>query len=197
MNRSRFTGISFLLTMLPVALPVSTDAVAEALDYNYSEDWAVVSAPPPSGPYRAVNLDPRIPGQDVLRLPMKGPAIAAANEMPADTIPVEVLENPPAAGMPISPESGQSPDAGLNIAGAALPPPVPGRYKRRVPANNYPASPGYPVRAGFPNYRDMPPTGYYGAAVPRAPQQVPPPPVYDAMLNKRESSANSGREGTP
>jgi hypothetical protein len=192
MNRRCSTGIAFLLTMLPVALPVSADAVAEARDYNYSENWAVVSAPPPSGPYRTVNLDPRIPGQDVLRLPVKGPAIAAVSELPTDSIPVEVLENPPAAGMPVSPESGQSPDADLNTAGTALPPPIPGRYKRMMPADNYPTSPGYPVRAGFP-----PPTGYYGAAVPRTPQQVPPPPVYDAMLNKRESCANSGREVAP
>ena len=192
MNRRRFTGISFLLTMLPVALPVSADAVAEARDYNYSDDWAIVSAPPPSGPYGAVNLDSRIPGQDVIRIPVKGPAIATASEIPADRIPVEVLENPPAAGMPVSHESGRSPAAGLNVAGAALPPPIPGRYKRMVRAYDYPTSPGDPVTAGFP-----PPTGYYGAVVQRVPQQVPPPPVYDAMLNKRESCANSRREGAP
>ena len=31
--------------------------------FSYSEDWALVSAPPPPGPYRPVHLDPRVPGQ--------------------------------------------------------------------------------------------------------------------------------------
>jgi hypothetical protein len=198
MNRQRFTGISILFAMLPVALPVSAAAVAESRGYNYSEGWAIVSAPPPPGPYMAVNLDPRIPGQDILPLlPVNEPATAVSNEMPADSIPVEALENPPAAGMPVMPESGQSPAADLNAAGAALPPPVPGRYNRMMPAYNYPAAPRYPVRTGFPNYRNTTPRGYYGAADPRAPQQVPPPPVYDARMNERGSYANPEWDWTP
>jgi hypothetical protein len=198
MNRRRFTGIWIFLTMLPVASPVSADAVVESRSYNYSEGWALVSAPPPPGPYMAINLDPRIPGQDLLpMLPVKESANAVVSEIPADSIPVEALENPPAAGMPVMPESGQSPAADLNAAGAALPPPVPGRYNRMMPAYNYPAAPRYPVRTGFPNYRSTPPMGYYGGAVPRTPQQVPPPPVYDATINERRYYASPGWEGRP
>jgi hypothetical protein len=151
MNRRRFTGIWIFLTMLPVASPVSADAVVESRSYNYSEGWALVSAPPPPGPYMAINLDPRIPGQDLLpMLPVKEPANAVVSKIPADSIPVEALENPPAAGMPVIPESGQSPAADLNAAGAALPPPVPGRYNRVMPAYNYPAAPRYPDRMEEP-----------------------------------------------
>ena len=198
MNRRRFTGIWLFLTTLPVALPVTADTVVESRGYHYSEGWALVSAPPPPGPYMAINLDPRIPGQDLLPLlPVQGPATAVVSEIPADSIPVEALENPPAAGIPAMPESGQRPAADLNAARATLPPPVPGRYNRMMPAYNYPAAPRYPVRTGSRNYRSTPPTGYYGGAVPRAPQQVPPPPVYDAMINERGSYVSPGRQGTP
>ena len=198
MNRRRFTGISIFLTMLTAVLPVGADTEAESRGYHYSEGWAVVSAPPPPGPYQAVNLDPRIPGQDMLPLfPVKEPVTAVAGELPANSIPVEALKNPPAAGMPVMPAAEQSPAARLNAAGAALPPPVPGRYSRTMPAYNYPAAPRYPVRSGSHNYRNMPPQGYYGAGVPRTHEEVPPPPVYDAMMKKGESYANPGGEGTP
>ena len=192
--------------MLPLALSVSAEDVAESPSYRYSEGWEVVSAPPPPGPYMAVNLDPRIPGLNILPLlPVSEPASANTSEMPADDIPVEALENPPAAGVPVLTESVQGPAAELNAVGATLPASGPRHDARMRPAYNYPAAPypaapRYPARTGFPNYRNTAPMGYYGAAVPRAPQQgrqVPPPPVYDAMMNERGSYTNPGWGGAP
>ena len=214
MNRRDLIGISLFLTVLPVALPVTADPVVESPNYTYSEDWAVVSAPPPPGPYRAVNLDPRIPGQDMLPLlPVEQETTTVASEMPAVEMPIEVLESkPPAAGMPVMLESEEAPVAELNSRKAALPPPVPGQYNRMMPTYNNQARPRYPVRTGYPGYRNMPPMGYYGMPVPRFPQkgfpqqgfpqqgysqQVPPPPVYDAMMNERQSFGSQGGEGTP
>jgi hypothetical protein len=198
MNRRGLTGVSFFLISLPVALPVMADTGAEPPGYTYSQDWAVVSAPPPPGPYGAVNLDPRIPGQDMLPLlPVVEQASAVAREIPMADIPAEALGNPPAAGMPVMTETEDSPAAGLNAREVVLPPPVPGHYNRMMPAYNYPAPPRYPVRTGYPGYRNMPPMGYYGAPVHQSSQQVPPPPVYDAMMKNRQSYGNRGREGTP
>ncbi len=44
--------------------------------YIYSDDWGLVSAPPPQGPYNAINLDPRLPGQDLVA-PMPMPDIGS------------------------------------------------------------------------------------------------------------------------
>jgi len=208
MNRRGLIGISLLMTLLPVALPVAADTAAEPVNYTYSEDWAVVSAPPPPGPYRAVNLDPRIPGQDMLPLlPVTAQPTTVATEVPAVDMPAEVLESqPPAAGIPVMLESEASPAAALEHREAVLPPRIQGHYNRNVPAYNYPSPPRYPDRTGYPGYRNMPPMGYNGMPVPHFPQQgfsqqgfpqqVPPPPVYDAMMNKRQSFRNQGAEGT-
>ena len=55
------------------------DAPAPA--YTYNDDWGLVSAPPPQGPYNAINLDPRIPGQDLVA-PMPMPNRTARPRMP-------------------------------------------------------------------------------------------------------------------
>mgnify|MGYP001546691943 CR=1 FL=1 len=193
MSRRGLTELSILLTLLPVALPVTAENATGTSGFHYSEDWAVVSAPPPPGPYRAVNLDPRIPGQDVLPLlPLKQSAGTAVTEAPVE-IPADVLEAAPAAGKPAMSETDDSPAADLGRGAAALPPPVPGRYNRMVPAQNYSATPRYPAPGGYSGYRNMPPPGYYGAQDWRNSQQVPPPPVYDAMMKERQAYG----EGTP
>jgi hypothetical protein len=53
---------SLILILISTALPVSADEANPSPGYIYKDDWAVVSAPPPPGPYRAVNIDPRVPG---------------------------------------------------------------------------------------------------------------------------------------
>jgi hypothetical protein len=58
------------------------DAPAPA--YTYNDDWGLVSAPPPQGPYNAINLDPRIPGQDLV-IPMPMPDIGSQEVPGSDT----------------------------------------------------------------------------------------------------------------
>ena len=45
------------------------EAEIQSSFYTYHDDWAIVSAPPPPGPYQSVNVDPRIPGQEDVRTP--------------------------------------------------------------------------------------------------------------------------------
>ena len=198
MSRRLYTGISIFMVLLPAAFQASADTVTETRGYNYSEDWAVVSAPPPPGPYRAVNLDPRIPGTGMLPfLPIQEPVTAVVSEEPANSIPAEALQNPPAAGMPVMSQTGRSPADDLSVTGSVMPPPVPGRYNRAMTNYEYPAAPRYPVRTGYPGYRNMPPMGYYDAQPPHAQQQVPPPPVYDAMMNDRQNYTSPEGERAP
>jgi hypothetical protein len=78
--------VSLVLVLQLVAQP----AIAEEapVQYQYSEEWSVVSAPPPTGPYRSVNIDPRVPGAGaVTPIPMNmPPPLDAVAENPADTV---------------------------------------------------------------------------------------------------------------
>jgi len=124
-----------------------------------SDDWALVSAPPPPGPYRAVNLDPRIPGSD--RIPgMENTPVTQSGRRP-----VSLTSNAtPAAGVP-----------------AHYPPPqVPGRYQSTMPRP--PVNVRYPAPVGRPIYGAMPPRGYRPSYPYQPEPVVPPPPVYDAMM---------------
>ena len=74
-----------MLAVLAV-MPVSGFAEKE-LEFTYSDEWSVVSAPPPSGPYRVVHIDPRVPGQWVTppvtsSFEMADPAILPLDELP-------------------------------------------------------------------------------------------------------------------
>lgn len=174
--------------MLLVAVP--------AMAFNYTEGWDRVSAPPPPGPYRAVNLDPRIPGQDTFPLmPTEEPSAATGTTGSAVEIPAEALLQPPAAGRPTLQPLADRPAA--SPGQPASQPPARGynRAMPRPPAYGYPAPPqGY---SGYPGYRNMPSTGYSGAPARRLPQQVPPPPVYDAMMKNRQPYGNQNSQGTP
>mgnify|MGYP000231716245 CR=1 FL=1 len=58
----RLPGVLMLLPLLQ--LPGITGA--QEPPFTYNDDWSLVSAPPPPGPYQAVNIDPRVPGQDAI-----------------------------------------------------------------------------------------------------------------------------------
>ena len=168
-----------------------------ATAFNYTDGWEMVSAPPPPGPYRVVNLDPRIPGQDVVPLmPVEEPPVAA-NAGSVDAMPAGVLENPPAAGTPAMQTAPDGPAASVGRAAPQFPGPArgPARMMQAPPTFGYPAPPrGY---SGYPGSRNMPPMGYYGAPARRPPQQVPPPPVYDAMMKNRPPYGHQNSQGTP
>jgi hypothetical protein len=191
---------SLILALISSALPVSADEANPTPGYTYKDDWAVVSAPPPPGPYRAVNIDPRVPGAGAIPpLPLDAPGMVEKD------IPAEALATPPAAGMPTSSPQLESP------AASQQPPQQADAQQRPLPPRgySYPAQPRYPAQTRQApsgssysgGYRNQPPYGYYGA--PGYPQQgqqtqqVPPPPVYDAMIRNQQPHGYPSRQGTP
>lgn len=160
-------GVFFL------ALATLAPGVVAEQGYSYSEYWAVVSAPPPPGPYRPVNLDPRVPGQGAV-----------------SSIMMDIPMSEHDRSRPPAPAAGQVPppveatiDPGRQSAGPAMQYPAPPRYGMRP---GYPQPPvRYPQSA--PRYgggMQPPPPGYYGADR-YHPNEVPPPDVYDAMQGRR------------
>jgi hypothetical protein len=179
---------------------VAQPAIGEesSTPYHYSDEWTLVSAPPPAGPYRSVNIDPRVPGVGAVapvQMPMNMQVPKTMAEIPGDPAEVEApgmspddqpletagslpevaLEHPPAAGIAVPlPEMIAPADAAMDALqqhpGSRLP--APGYYGRTMPpppAFNYPAPARYPRQAGYPGYRNMPPFGYYS------------PPMYPPM----------------
>jgi hypothetical protein len=180
---------------LGVFLAISTglvliDAVAEdqppgeseiqSSFYTYHDDWAIVSAPPPPGPYQSVNIDPRIPGQEDVVTPF----VSGFNAPPAmgERLPDDFMGAPPAAGAPTQAVPGVYP--GQEIYGHE---PPPGYYRSRgynqnweAPVQDYRGSYGYPPTSGYSRY------GYTAwpwnnPSVQRTEDDVPPPPMYNRM----------------
>lgn len=169
---------------------VLIDAVAEdqpsgvsdmqTSSYTYSDDWAIVSAPPPPGPYQSVNVDPRIPGQEDVITPFASgfPAPPASGE----EMPDDFMGSPPAAGIP-SPEA----PGEYSRQGSFGNQPPPGYYRPRGYNQDWPAHDqdyrgpyGYPP-AGNPRY-GYPPSPWSNPPEQRAEDEVPPPPVYNRMV---------------
>jgi hypothetical protein len=197
-HRCEFVSGPVVLSILLVTATVLADESAPTTEFTYTDEWAFVSAPPPPGPYRAVNIDPRVPGVDTLP-PL---SMGAVTKPPMDYIPADMMANPPAAGIPATPVSRDKPASAAGIQRTA-PPALPGQPERMAPyppGHYYPAQPRFPAQtysappAGYPGYRNQPTYGYYGSpAYPQEQQQVPPPPVYDSMMRNPHPT---GR-GTP
>lgn len=64
-KRNKMLFATPVMLAVLAAIPFSGFAEQE-LEFTYSDEWSVVSAPPPSGPYRAVHVDPRVPGQGII-----------------------------------------------------------------------------------------------------------------------------------
>ena len=195
---------SVVLSLCLLTTSVLAEESAPISEFKYTDDWAVVSAPPPPGPYRAVNIDPRVPGVDATP-PLPMDAVPSSSE--EENIPAEALANPPAAGIPASPPRQEdSPAAALEVQQAApyvLPGPA-GRTAPSSPGYYYPAPPRYPAQtrsgppAGYPAFRNQQAYRYYGVPANRQGEQtVPPPPVYDAMMRNQRSYGNPAGPGAP
>lgn len=186
-TKGRLPAVFMLLPLLQTT-PV---AVAEDAPFTYSDDWSLVSAPPPPGPYRAVNIDPRVPGQDAI------PPMTTETESfhVWEPLPADIDTNPPAAGIPALPQVEEPPVQNRLPESNVVPAPVPGAYDNRMqktPDYRFSAPTGMPNQDQYTTYRDMPPSGYYRSpAVQQMEQEVPPPPVYDAMTG--ESGGVYGR----
>jgi hypothetical protein len=184
-TKGRLPGILMLLPLLQAA-PV---AVAEDAPFTYSDDWNLVSAPPPPGPYRAVNIDPRVPGQDAI------PPMTTGAETFQDWkhLPPEIEANPPAAGGPALSPAAEAPKQ-FEVPGNYGPAAVPGAYQgrmQRLPDTRFSDPTGISPPEQYTTYGDMPPSGYYRSPAVQREQEVPPPPVYDAMTG--ESGGDNGR----
>jgi len=158
------------------------DAVAEdqPSSYTYSDDWAIVSAPPPPGPYQSVNVDPRIPGQEDVITPFASGFTAPPAS--GEQLPDDFMGAPPAAGVP-SPEAPGTYSRQESFGNQ----PPPGYYRSRGYNQNWPAPGqdyrkpyGYPP-SGEPRY-GYPPSPWNNPPVQRPEDEVPPPPVYNRMV---------------
>jgi hypothetical protein len=149
--------------------------------YTYHDDWAIVSAPPPPGPYQSVNIDPRIPGQEDVVPQFAG----GLNASPAmnDQLPEDFMGAPPAAGIPSPP--GAATYHGQDAIGYQ---PPPGYYSSREYGARH-SAPVQPYRSPYYGYPQPvnPRYGYQsqpwnGAPVQRTEDEVPPPSVYNRMV---------------
>lgn len=157
----------------PVLSPVSVAGQTEgdelsdqAGGFRYSDDWKVVSAPPPPGPYSTVNVDPRVPGQDITR-PVSVPQDLMLTEPASDRMPDELDQvPPPGAGRPADTRP-------LHSRPAYTPPPPAGAYGRQdngrypAPAYSAPGYTDYQRRQTYPGYGQGYNRGYgYGYSYP-------------------------------
>jgi hypothetical protein len=191
-----------VLSLLLIAASAFAEEPAPSSEFTYTDDWAVVSAPPPPGPYRAVNIDPRVPGVDAIP-PF---SMEAVSPSPEEDIPAEALANPPAAGRPAAVPVEDSPASTLDLQQPAQPA-MPGRARQVSPSSPgyyYRAPPRYQAQtrsappAGRSGYWKQPDYGYYRAPASRqVEQQVPPPPVYDAMMRKQRPYGYPAGTGAP
>jgi hypothetical protein len=170
---------------LPLIVAVAADqppgeTEIQSSFYTYHDDWAIVSAPPPPGPYQSVNVDPRIPGQEDVVTPFA----SGFNAPPAlgEQLPGDFMGAPPAAGTRSSAASGT-----YSRQESIAHEPPPGYYRSRgfnqnrpAPIQEYRAPYDYP-RPANSRYGYTPSPWNY-PPVQRAEDEVPPPPVYNRML---------------
>jgi hypothetical protein len=172
------------VTVCFAGVSAGDDVAGQAAGYRYSDDWKIVSAPPPPGPYETVNVDPRVPGQDITR-PVPRDVMVVD---PAESMPTELGQvAPPAAGRSADPQQPRSRQT-------FTPPPPAGAYgwqdRRSAPSAGY-GRRGYtnhPRRYSYPGYGQgyrqdhgrgyNPGYGYSypGQYAPDVPQDIPPPP---------------------
>lgn len=200
-SRREVVSGSVVLSLLLVAGPVLADESVPDSGFTYTDDWAVVSAPPPPGPYRAVNIDPRVPGVDAIP-----PLSLDEVTMPArKEIPAEALANAPAAGIPAPRLPQESPAAALEAPSSAqtVTPARAGRVSPSPSRYYYPAPTRYPAQTrsapspGYPAYRSQPGYGYGSPTYRQGQQQVPPPPVYDSFIKNQQPYGYPPGKGTP
>jgi hypothetical protein len=171
--------------------------------FVYTDDWALVSAPPPPGPYQSVNIDPRVPGQDAAPpMTIEPPPVTPPPGMPAavdiqppappDKQTDSPLDIPEAASFPgHSPPVGKQPSVAGDheptipeaapFAGHSLPagkqPPMAGDREPTIPEAapfaGYSSSAGKQPPAAGPYGRRRPGAGLSPEYPPAAGKQVP------------------------
>jgi len=113
-----------LLLLLGTAFQAQSATAADAEpQFTYSDEWSLVSAPPPAGPYQPVNIDPRVPGPGMV------------SQMPMAMPPPQAIQPPRIEGGYAAGPDGEMPGrtvvdqaAGNASEAPAIMPPVPGHY---------------------------------------------------------------------
>lgn len=186
------SGFAMLIVSL-LAPPVFGEE--PALPYQYSNEWSLVSAPPPAGPYRSINIDPRVPGAGtVTELPLlplqpddKTPGTqskdgdattdstdALADQSMNDSAVVEqeisasVPGTAPAAGIPVLADEATSPVDSAKALSTSPEPAVKETEISKPNAGRQGAMLGMPVPA----------PGYGRRIPPQSPAYNYPPPGY-------------------
>jgi hypothetical protein len=158
-------------------------ATIQPSEFKYNDDWALVSAPPPPGPYQSINVDPRVPGQES-NLPPPTTGLTSHPPATAQQVPGRLGELPPTgAGEPGQSPMGYGPPSRQVPYGHGRPPGYSMPRERwqggSVPGQDYYRAPQSPY-TGYrgPGYATSP----WSATPPvTAEEEVPPPPVYDRM----------------
>lgn len=189
----RISGLSIAVCVaVPAGFGLTSVVADEAMEagpqatqseFVYSDDWSIVSAPPPPGPYNSVNLDPRIPGQEDNIPP--GMSRRVPPPITIDRIADDMMAAPPAAGQPAI-ETRPPARAARQMPYSAAP--VYQRYERMPARTRQPWS-------AVPPPRNYPPTGWADSGPGVTEEEVPPPPVYDRMNTppSRPFDHSSGR----
>lgn len=181
-------GLTLIIAVAADQPPGETDM--QSSFYTYHDDWAIVSAPPPPGPYQSVNVDPRIPGQEDVRTPF----VSGFNAPTAldKGLPGDFMGAPPAAGTP----SSAAPSTYSSQESFGQEPP-PGYYRSRgfnqnrpAPVQDYREPYGYP-RSGNSRYGYRP-SPWSNPPVQRTEDEIPSPPVYNRMVAPPPPGYRSG-----
>lgn len=131
--------LQLAIALAATALLPAAHARDAETQFKYSDEWSLVSAPPPAGPYQPVNIDPRVPGPGTIpEVPMPMPRLHAADEPPAEPA---LVEDTAAADAPVgygseAPAMPAAPEAILAM------PPVPGHYQPLEPPPEVAAAAG-------------------------------------------------------
>jgi hypothetical protein len=96
MNKQAARNLFLIGIMATSTASLQVAAEDPELPYRYSEEWSVVSAPGPAGPYQPVNIDPRVPGSALLPLPVvRAPGEIAPPPAESMAMPEPELVAPP------------------------------------------------------------------------------------------------------
>lgn len=151
--------------------------------FKYSDDWQQVSAPPPPGPYQAVTLDPRVPGQKFVLPPSRPAATSSPVLTGQQAVPAPRAPEPPLPAVQAGqPEQGQQ-------AGNWQIPAAPSSYGRPpVQRYHFPYPPRYPAPRGYA-------PGYGAYRYPAAPYGPYDPGSYQGQASGNQDIPPPGSTG--
>jgi hypothetical protein len=184
-----YAQTSVVIAVAVILFGPAAFAEESPLPFHYSDEWSLVSAPPPSGPYRPVNIDPRIPGASAVEpmpvippqlrkgeagesVPTPGSESTAAQVAPGTTEEAAPQQKSPSEAEIAATVPGNAPSAGTPVPDGMQAAPVQA-FPSYEPPPAAGAGPDYsnprPAWSGAMPPMSQPPRGY-GRALPPMPQ---------------------------